>query len=611
MSADGTGELRAVAQRRARLAAQRRRRRLALEVGAALTAIVAVVAVVLLPRGPDRPPAATTPAATCGEPVLRVVAAEDVTPVLGRIAERYRAARGGDGCELVTVTAAASADIARSLADGAPGDAHAWVPESSVWTRLVEASPAGADLMGTDRPSIARSPTVVAMPRPMGEQLGWPGTQLGWGELLPLVQDPQTWPRLARPEWGPFRLGLPDPTRSAAGLHAVLSIGAGQSGVWTDALSADGLRNEAVRATLLTLERGTAPRRAPVAEQLAALRAADEAGEPLGPLAALPMSERDVWRYNAGLGGDPPAVGLVAFYPPEGGLSFDHPWVPLERAAADGVTEQAAAFRTFLLEPAAQDELRAAGYRGADDVPGAALAGDPGLSPARAGADAAPPDRQAVAAVLKGWAALSRRFTTLAVFDVSGSMAGQVPGTDRSLLAFVVESATRGAALFADDSHLGLWEFSTDLPGAQGGDYRELVPIGPVGEDLGGGRTRRAALVEALRGLRPANDTALYDTILAAYITARDASVPGRPTAIALFTDGESDGDDLSLPQLLDALRAEQDPSRPVRIALIAYGEAPPTAELTQVTDLVGGRVFTPSSPEGITQVFLDVLTSP
>jgi len=48
-----------------------------------------------------------------------------------------------------------------------------------------------------------------------------------------------------------------------------------------------------------------------------------------------------------------------------------------------------------------------------------------------------------------------------------------------------------------------------------------------------------------------------------------------------------------------------------VRVALIAYGEAPPTAELTQVTDLVGGRVFTPSSPEGITQVFLEVLTSP
>jgi len=472
-------------------------------VGAAVTAIVAVVAGGLVRGGPDRLPAASPPAATCDQPVLRVVAEEEVAAILRRLAERYRAARDDHGCELVTVTAASSADIARSLADGDPGDAHAWVPESSVWTRLVEARPAGAELMGTDRPSIARSPTVIAMPRPMGEQLGWPGTQLGWGELLPLVQDPETWPRLARPEWGAFRLGLPDPTRSAAGLHALLSVGAGQSGVWTDALSADGLRNEAVRATLLTLERGTAPRRAPVAEQLAALRAADGAGEPLGPLAALPVSERDVWRYNAGLGGDPPAVGLVAFYPPEGGLSFDHPWVPLDRAEADGVTGQAAAFRTFLLEPASQDELRAAGYRGADDVPGAALAADAGLSPARSGADAAAPDRQAVAAVVEGWAALSRRFTTLAVFDVSGSMAVEVPGTGRSLLEFVVESATRGSALFADDSHLGLWEFSTDLPGgAQDGDYRELVPIGPVGEDLGGGRTRRAALVEALRGLR-------------------------------------------------------------------------------------------------------------
>lgn len=461
------------------------------------------------------------------------------------------------------------------------------MPESSVWVRRVEASPAGAAQIGGDRPSIARSPTVIAMPRPMAEALGWPGSQVGWDQMLPLVQDTQTWPRLAHPEWGPFRLGLPDPGRSGAGLHAVLSIGAGQSGVWTDALSTDGLRNEAVRVTLLTLERGTAARRGTVDEQLTALRAADDAGEQLGTLAALPM--------------------------PEGGLSFDHPWVPLARAEADGAGAQAAAFRDFLLAADAQDELRRQGFRGADDVPGDVLAQDDALDPARAraGADADPPEGQAVAAALEGWTAISRRFTTLAVFDVSGSMAEQVPGTGRSLLEFVVESATRGTALFADDSHLGLWEFSTGLEGgAQDGDHRELVPIGPVAEDVGGA-PRRQRLVEALRGLRPANDTALYDTILASYVAARDATVPGRPTAVALFTDGASDGDDLSLDQLLAELAEEQDPARPVRMALIAYGDAPPTAELTQVTELVGGRVFTPSSPEGITQVFLDVLTGP
>jgi Ca-activated chloride channel homolog len=301
----------------------------------------------------------------------------------------------------------------------------------------------------------------------------------------------------------------------------------------------------------------------------------------------------------------------VALYPPEGAVAFDHPYVELARNGDEGQIQQAAAFRDFLLGAQAQDLLRERGYRGADDTPGDVLETDDNLDPDRSGADSAPPDGRAVAAVQEGWEALSRRFTTLAVMDVSGSMAEPVPGTGRSLMQFVVESAGRGAALFADDSNLGLWEFSTELPGGeQGGDYRELVQIGPVGEDLGG-ITRRDALRRALTQMQPTNDTSLYDTVLAAYIRARDATVPGRPTAVALFTDGRSDGDDLSLEGLLDRLRQEQDPARPVRMALIAYGENPPTAELTQVADLIGGRVFTPSSPEGITQVFLDVLTSP
>lgn len=588
--------------------------------GLALLA-VSLVGLLLVLGGRAVAPRAPGAADGCGRP-LDVAAAPELVPALTELAAAHGSRPGAPACTAVAVRAAVPAELAAVLApvepatggEGAPTVPDVWIPDSSVWVGLAGTDPAAAALLPAERPSIANSPTVVGMPRPMAEALGWPDTRLGWGEILPLMEGQDAWGERGHPEWGPFRLGLADPQRASAGLHAVLSFGAAQSGVWTDALSSERLDDPEVRLPLISLERRIAERGTSVDDQLERARQADQAGSPLQFVSALPLAERDVWRYNLGLGGGaPPTAPLVAVYPADGGLPFDYPFLALPRPAGDPDAERVRAacdaFRDFLLSPQAQARLQADGFRDAARRPGAALLEAEGVQPERAGTELLAPDGPAVRAALDVWAAISRRGTTLAVIDVSGSMAEEAPGTGKTLLEFTVDTAAQGSQLFAADSEVGLWEFSTELPGgAEDGDYRELVPIGPVGEPLGGA-TRREALVGALRGLQPTNDTALYDTLLAAHGAVQAAWDGDALNTVVLFTDGRSDGDQLDLDTLLARLRERQDPARPVQLVAIAYGDDPPLEELTAITEVTGGTVFTPTSPAQIAEVFLTVLS--
>ena len=553
----------------------------------------------------------------CTESTVVVVTSPDLSDVLAALAEEFNAGEPGEGgCAAVAVEGRGSSEMAAALSDGYDEGVYGlrpdvWIPDSATFVELVRSSQGGGGLLPAQTgDSIARSPTVVGMPRPLAEAAGWPGSQLGWADLMDLVQDAGGWAERGHPEWGAFKLGMADPQSSPAGLHALLSIGAAESGVWTDALSEEGLADDQVRRTLLALDRGVAQRSNTVTQQLLALRQADREGQALTFVSALPLSERDVWRYNRGLlnpglaSEGPPQVPLVALYPPEGGLAFDYPYQVLQ--GADG---RAGDFFDFLRRDGAQRRLQEAGFRDAENRPGDVLAKETEeLNPERAGAAVPPPAGVAVQAALGGWRAVSQEGVTLAVMDVSGSMEDPVPGTDRRILDVAVQSAVASLELFRPDSTVGLWQFSTGLPGCpQDGDWCELVPLGPLGEDLDGS-ARRDRIVGALQGLQPANDTALYDTILSAYEGVQAAYRPDELNSVLLFTDGRSDGDQLTLDALLAALRERQNPSKPVQVVLIAYGN-PDVPALQAITDLTGGAVFTPSSPDQVADVFLQALT--
>jgi Bacterial extracellular solute-binding protein len=113
--------------------------------------------------------------------------------VVKRVAGSYTGAgRSGGGCMRLTVASEASgATMAKLLrswnepTDGARPDV--WSPSSSSWLKLLERRGTRSDLPGlvpAETPSMAVSPQVIAMPRPMAEALGWPDRKLGWRELL-------------------------------------------------------------------------------------------------------------------------------------------------------------------------------------------------------------------------------------------------------------------------------------------------------------------------------------------------------------------------------------------------------------------------------------------
>ena len=67
------------------------------------------------------------------------------------------------------------------------------------------------------------TPLVIAMPQPMAEATGYPGTPFSWADLLRLSTSGEGWAAIGHPEWGPFRLGKTNPNLSTSGLSALRS----------------------------------------------------------------------------------------------------------------------------------------------------------------------------------------------------------------------------------------------------------------------------------------------------------------------------------------------------------------------------------------------------
>ncbi|HSK97333.1 MAG TPA: substrate-binding and VWA domain-containing protein, partial [Euzebyales bacterium] len=410
-------------------------------------------------------------ATACADETLHVYATPDMAGVLSDLLPEYQRQSESD-CDAVQVIAESSADVVDNLGAGwdeaAFGPApDVWIAEATSWLQMLRANEDAASLVPDNAPSIARSPTVLAMPRPMAEALNWPQAQLGWADLADLVSEPQGWTAYGHDEWGPVRFGLTQPRRSTSAAHAIISVGAALGGVWADQLSTEGVAQEQVRLNLLQLDRAVARVDGTALEQLSGLRRADNAGAGLAFLSAFPIDERQVWRYNSGLPPgtsddevrqDAPEVPLAAWYPAEGSLALDYPYVMLDAPwVNDDARQQARDFLELLQSPRTQERLLELGWRGPDGEVGDVLRNDDGVSPDRAAQSVNPPSPGVVRNVLDTWDTLSKQTNTLAVIDVSGSMKEQVPGTGRDRLALAKEAAKNSVNLFADDTQAGLW----------------------------------------------------------------------------------------------------------------------------------------------------------
>jgi Ca-activated chloride channel homolog len=562
---------------------------------------------------------------------LQVVISPDQAGVVTQAAAEYERRRPAvdDRCVDVQVRGTDSAEAAAALSGGwdeaTQGPApDVWVPASSAWALQVALRQQATKqdvLIPLEYPKLATTPMVMAMPKPMAETLGWPRSTLGWKDLLGAVANQEGWKAFGHPEWGAFKLGKTDANLSTPGLEALIAAVFAATGQ-TSELSVETLVKEEdkLRQLILGLERAPGQDADTPATFLANLQQADQAGQALNFVSAVPLDEKSVWDYNRGNASGledgaergKPDVPLVAIYPKEGTLEADHPWVVLRAPWVNDAKRRAAAeFLDYLRSEPIQERFQAAGFRTSEGRPGPQLSQANGLLPDQPSRVLAPPAPKVVAAALESWNAARKRSNVLAVYDVSGSMKEEVPGTGgRTKMDIVKEAAGQALALFAPETNLGTWVFSTNLVGNR--DWAESVPIGPTNARLPDGKIRRQVLAEALARLQATNgDTGLYDTTLAAFRAVQRSYAPQRINIVVLLTDGINDDPSggIDRAELLRRLKAEQDKERPVRVITIAYGANADAASLKMIADATGGLAFVSRDPRDILHVFTDAIT--
>jgi Ca-activated chloride channel homolog len=581
---------------------------------------------VLLNRPAGEPGCAT------GRVALQVVADPDQSALLKQVAADYATTTPvvGDRCVDVTVRGLDSPEATAALATGWTDPSlgarpDVWVPASSTWAAelgLQLATARRPSILPSDRPSVATSPLVIAMPKPMAQALGWPRQLLGWGDLVAALHKAEGWSAFGHPEWGPFKLGKTDPKLSEAGLGALLGAGiavAGQGRPLT--LEQMASKTPELGTMMLEVSRSPGDEADTTSTILANLQRADETGKALSYISAIPLSEKSVWDYNQGKPIDDPAlaserpkpkVPLAAIYPKDGTLLSDYPWIVLRAPWVDDAKRIAATdFLLYLKTPAVQAKFQAAGFRSARGQAGSVINEQGGLLADQPTRVLPAPPVEMLAATLKGWDQTKRVANLLAVYDVSGSMAEAVPGTKLTKMQLAQRAALSSLRLFTNESDVGAWEFSTKLD--RGRDWRQTVSVGPISGRMPGGRTRLEDLRQHLAALTPTKgDTALYDTTLAAYRYIKEHYVPDRLNLVVIMTDGRNDDPDggISLSQLLQRLREGQRDDRKVRILTFAFGANADAAALGKISEATGGALFRSPDPADIERVFVTALAN-
>lgn len=522
--------------------------------------------------------------------VANIAAAPDMASPLQTLANRYNS--DADSCGQVQVTEQDSADILNTVTGRSltPSEIHldGWVPESSFWLNLarsdIAATAAATPTKGRGAPlplhatgiSVARSPVVLTGTSKALKRLTKEKVKASWRLLL--GQWAASGSGNKPPGW--LKPMISDPTRNVAGLVAMEAARSEMEG------------GSGLAARLTGFIRGA--QKVAAANQQAVLDYVGSAppdGLPLGV-----ASEQAVWYHNE-FGG---RQNLVAFYPPEGTATLDYPYAI---TAENGPRERAArGFAKLLRSPYARGLMGQLGFRDASDDAGKILHQSFGINPNRPKLSSHL-GQSDLELGLRTWNRLSLNSRMLVLADTSPSIGRPIPGSGKTRLQVATEAARDGLALFPDDSDIGLWTFATKLDGDK--PYKQKVSLGPLTGVLDG-KTRRQRLLDADASMRPvaSGGSGLYDSILAAYRYVKRTYRDDRVQSVLVLA-GSKNTTGMSLDDLLNALRRERDPDRPIEIIAIGFGDAVDSSALDQITEPTGGATYTTDDPRRIGQIFL------
>jgi Ca-activated chloride channel family protein len=588
---------------------------------AVVVGVVAVAAVRAVVGGDDAdtPPGAIKVDTDCVQVAL--TASSEKAALLQAIAADYVEDDGeaGGSCVQVHVSTKSSGGAADALArgwdEGVDGPRpDVWSPASSTWTGLLRQQTAARDapdLIGDGEiPSLARTPLVIAMPKPMAEVLGWPAKPLGWADILQLAKDPRGWQGLGKP-YGAFKLGKTNPNFSTSGLNATVGAYFAATGLSSD-LSLKDLAKPAVRQYVKDVESSVVHYGDTTLTYLSNLQKADDRGQALSYVSAVTVEEKSVWDYNQGNPtGDPKTLGqhkpprtpLVAIYPKEGTLYSDNPYAVLDAPWVDDKKRAAAAdFLAYARGGVAQRRFADAAFRDFEGKAGSRITQQQGLLPTEPKAVLSPPSPQVLAAVKASWEQLRKRAKILLVLDTSGSMGDPVGSAGRSKLELAKEATIKAVDLIGRDDDVALWAFSTVLQG-DSTPFRPLVPFAPA--------ARNAAVIKStIRDLQPEGGTALYASTRAAAKVLEERFERDKINAVVVLTDGRNEyPPDANLDSLTRDL-ASEDADKQVRVFTIAYGDDADLGELRRIAEASKAAAYDASDPGSIDKVLAAVLSN-
>jgi Mg-chelatase subunit ChlD len=478
-------------------------------------------------------------------------------------------------CPVVAVTQQEPADTL-ALKEEAGRTFDGWVPSSSVWLRLGEADKLGFAATG---PVLARSPIVVAMPKPYAEKLGWPAKQPAWAEITAMVYGRQI-----------PKFSMPDPQRDTTGLLSTLAVYAALGRTTPDPGIAQ------LRA--LTLRSRLVDAAADPAKLLERMAAQSDPLEAVNSVGLFPVTERALWAYDRGTH----ETQLVAAYQADALAEADFPLALTGPAAGAADSKEIAdKLAAWFAGPEGVAALADHGLRGPTGRDATAVVPNgPGFVARYPQPFAAPKDVAAIKTGVAQWAQYKRLvFQVLVLVDASGSMNEPVKdraGNNTTKAGLLRAAGTQAAQLFGEDTSVGMWMFGT--PTAQSPPYVEVLPFGPLDEPLNGQpRRKRLSDTAAAYQAMPAAGTPLFETILRANTEMQKRWRPDAVTMVVVLTDGHDRDSSWVMPKadFLKKLTAGRDPKKPLPIHSIAYGADADLPTLTELAKVTGG-VAAPST---------------
>lgn len=495
---------------------------------------------------------------SCDDPTqIRLSTTPEVQPLLESAAKSLAAKKDDStSCLQFTISAAPSAKVAKDVAGSTDNRPDLWVPDSSLWVAQADD---GQKVPTIAVPSIATSPLVL-----VGRSDNFADTSSWLGVFS-----------RAEP-------ALLDPLSQSPGALALLAVQAERQKT--------SATDNQVAAVVVPTAQKLGSMAKPYTDVNGLFSRAGQAGSGL----VVPASEQSFVKYQ----NEHPDSELKAIVPRTGTLLLDYPVVVTSQTNDEVYSDAGKALAAELISNAAGAARDDAGFR---DPLTSELGGGRGVGTITR---LTAPSAVAVNKTLLSWTRLSLSAHSLAVVDVSGSMAEKVGNKTRMQLT--IEAAVGGLRLFPDNAALGLWTFSTKI-GPLGADFQEVVPIGKLTPAQRQKITASLVVQKPIKG----GGTGLYDSAIAAVQAVRSSYDPSAVNAVLLFTDGKNDDPgSLTLARAVQTLKALRDPARPVRIIALGMGPDADANELRELAQATGGQSYVAKNPSDLREVFINALQS-